>query len=137
MCSRSIRNGDSGPSEQRQLLLDRVRFLLSPKQQRRRRLVIVQLRVLISLVADAMPRSTCARQKSCGGSAVKVVDHVVTSCSYLPCNARSRYEAAAIENHDVVEVWMIVEHGRDPVFHQNVDLSAWQEASQREERRCR
>src|SRR5688500_20150139 len=94
MCTWPIGNRNSSPSEQRELLFDRMCFLLSPQHQRRRRLMIVQVRVLIRLEADAMARSGRARQKSGGGSAVKVINHDVTRRTNL-----SSYFSACIHNN--------------------------------------
>ena len=134
-CTWSIRDWNAGPTEQSELLFDGVCLLLSPKQQRRRRLMIVKLRVLIGSEADAMWRPGRSRQKRRGRSTVKVVNDVVIRRPELARDACARHEPATFQRDHVTDVWMIVEQRRDPVFDENVDLCLWQEPLQREDRR--
>lgn len=95
--------------------------------------MIVQLRVLIGLKPDAMARASRSRQERRGGPTVKVVDHVVTSRPDLPRHACACGEpAAAFEDDNIVDVRMPIEHWRDPIFDEDVDLSIRQKPFQRE-----
>jgi len=84
-----------------------------------------------------MTRTGRARQKSRRRSAVKVVDDVVTRRPDLPRQSRSWNHAAPFEHHDVVCMRVTFQHGRDPVFNEDVDLCVRQEPAQREQRRRR
>ena len=81
----------------------------------------MQARVLIRPMTDAMLCARGAREKCCRGSAVQVVNDVVTIGAQLPGNSRARGSAFSFQGDDVVHVWKSVEHGRHPVFQQNID----------------
>src|SRR2546423_12290188 len=75
---RSVRYRDTRPSNQGKLLFSGMKRRPLPDRQRRRRDVIVQTRVLIIFEPNAMFCSCGARQKSCGSSAVQIVNNIVT-----------------------------------------------------------
>ena len=97
--------------------------------------MVMQPRVLISLVTDAMFCASGTRQQRGGGAAVQVVNDVVVVGAQLTGNARARRSAPALESDDVIRMWKPVEYGRHPVFEQNVDHRVRQESFQREEGR--
>jgi len=104
-------------------------LLLTPEQQWRRRLMIVKLCVLISLQPHAMARACCPCQECGSCSAVKVVDHVITGRPDLLGGSRACDQTTAFQDDDVVGVRVIVEHRRDPIFDENVDLCVREEPS--------
>src|ERR1051326_6354219 len=97
--------------------------------------MVVKLRVLISLETNTMPCAGGSRQKSRGCAAVKIVNNVVTPPANFPRPARSRHKPAALDGHDVVDMWMMIEQRRDPVFNQNVYLNTRKKALQRHDGR--
>src|ERR1043165_4787063 len=97
--------------------------------------MIVKLRVLISLKTYAMTRASGSRQKRRRRTAVKVVNDVVTGRPQLSRNTRTRHKTTALQRNHLVDMRMTVEQRRDPIFHEHVDFSIGQKASQCEERR--
>ena len=90
--------------------------------------MVMQARVLISLVTDAMLCASGTCQQRRGGAAVQVVNDVVVVGAELTGNARARRSALAFESDDIIRVRKSIEHGRHPVFEQNVDARVWQES---------
>ena len=83
--------------------------------------MIVQTRVLISCITNPMLCARGARQQSCRGAAVQVVNDVVTIRAQLagdPARAAVLLRSSVMI---VIDVWKPIEHRRDPIFQQNVD----------------
>lgn len=78
--------------------------------------MVMQARVLISLVTDAMFCASGTRQQRRGGAAVEVVNDVVIVGAQLTGNARARGSALALESNDIIGIGKSIEHGRHPVF---------------------
>ena len=83
--------------------------------------MVMQARVLIRLITDAMFGARSSRYERCRGSAVQVVDNVVPSCPQQASDTRARGSAASREGDDIIDVWKTVEHRRNPIFKKNVD----------------
>ena len=92
----------------------------------------MKLRVLISLEPDSMRRTRGSRQKRRRRSTVKVVNNVVICRPELSRDTRAGHHTAALQFNYVIDMRMIVEQRRDPIFHENIDLGVWQEALQSE-----
>ena len=97
--------------------------------------MVMQARVLISLVTDAMLCASGTCQQRRGGTAVQVINDVVVVGAQLTRNTRARRSTLALESNDIIRVWKSVEHGRHPVFEQNIDARVRQESFKREEGR--
>ena len=131
---RAIRYRHAGPANQGKLLFDRMQLRSLPNIERRWRRVIVQARVLIMFEADAMLRAGCARQKRRRRAAVQVVNNVVMRRAQLARGAGASSRAIPRKRNYSINQTRPVQHGRDPVFQQNVDLRAGQEAPQGKKR---
>ena len=88
----------------------------------------MQASVLISLVTDAMFGAGGTRQQGRGGATVEVVNDVVVVSAQLTGNARTGGSTLALESDDIIHVRKSIEHGRYPVFEQNVDARVRQES---------
>ena len=96
----------------------------------------MKLCVLITFKTHAVRCTGSTRQKRCRRSAVKVIDYVVTRGSQCTCRACSCPQTASLKHHNSIYMGMMVQHGRNPVFNENVDLGVWQKAFQRKNGRC-
>ena len=99
--------------------------------------MIMKLSVLIRFESDAMTSTSRSCQERRRSPAVKVVDHIVLCSSKLASDARTCHKSATLQRDHVVNLWMIVEHGRDPILDQDVYLCIWEKSFQGEERRRR
>ena len=88
----------------------------------------MQARVLIGLVTDAMFCAGSTGQQCRSGAAVEVVNDVVVVGAQLTGNARARRSALALESDDIIGIGKSIEHGRHPVFEQNVDARVRQKS---------
>ena len=92
----------------------------------------MKLRVLISLETDSMWGTGGPRQKRCRRSTVKVVNNVVICRPELSRDACAGHHTAALQFDYVIDMRMIVEQRRDPIFNENIDLGMWQKTLQSE-----
>ena len=97
--------------------------------------MIVQTAVLIMSVTDTVWRSGRARQQSRRGSAMQIVNDIITCGTYPARYPSARSRAAALDGNDVIDVCETIEHRCHPVFQQNIDLNAGQKTFERKKRR--
>ncbi len=83
----------------------------------------MKLRVLVSLEADPVTSPGGSRQKSRRCTTVKIVNNVVIARAEFTRNPRPTHQPPAFEHHYVVDVWVMIEYRRHPVFNENVDLN--------------
>ena len=94
--------------------------------------MIMELRVLKTLKADAMTRARGTSQKGRSGSAVEVVNNVVIRRSNFSRDACASHQSSSFKCDDVVDVWMTAQKWRNPVFHEHINLNVRQKSLQSE-----
>src|SRR5438105_15879023 len=100
---RPIAHRHASPTDQRQLLLNRMQCRARPNLLWRRRNVIVQSRVLIMSVSHAVWGAASARQEARSRSAVQVVNNVITGAMKVARDARPRRIAVTRNRHNAID----------------------------------
>src|SRR2546425_1688096 len=99
----------------------------------RRRDLIMQARVSIVPKSNAVLRTRCARKECRGSPSVQIVNNIILLGPKFASDTPARSCPIARRNNNSINQVRTFEHWRDPIFQENIDLSARQKPAQCEQ----